>query len=177
MIRDLSTKIRPSNNNARYTFVFCMSGGIAIALLSCILPSYRGIVALLACAFLVVAVAVYSKYVAVTYYYDLSVDNNGVPVFVIRQVMGNRQSTLCRIDVADIVNVEIESASERRKHKTPFEYRKYVYTPTLMPKKTVRLTVHGRYEKSEIIIENENYAEILKQNAKEARALGFGFYE
>ena len=173
MIRELSTKIQPSNNKARYAFAISMSGGIAIALLSSIVPSYQGIVALVACAFIVAAVAIYSKYVAVTYYYDLTVDNNGIPIFVVRQVLGNRQSTLCRIDVADIVKVEVESAKERRKHKTPFEYRKYVYTPTLMPKKSVRLTVHGRYEKAEIIIENENYAEILRKNAEEAREIGF----
>ena len=173
MIRELSTKIQPSNNKARYAFAISMSGGIAIALLSSIVPSYQGIVALVACAFIVAAVAIYSKYVAVTYYYDLTVDNNGIPIFVVRQVLGNRQSTLCRIDVADIVKVEVESAKERRKHKTPFEYRKYVYTPTLMPKKSVRLTVHGRYEKAEIIIENENYAELLMKNAEEARKMGF----
>ena len=173
MIRELSTKIQPSNNKARYAFAISMSGGISIALLSSIVPSYQGIVALVACAFIVAAVAIYSKYVAVTYYYDLTVDNNGIPIFVVRQVLGNRQSTLCRIDVADIVKVEVESAKERRKHKTPFEYRKYVYTPTLMPKKSVRLTVHGRYEKAEIIIENENYAEILRKNAEEAREMGF----
>ena len=173
MIRELSTKIQPSNNKARYAFAISMSGGIAIALLSSIVPSYQGIVALVACAFIVAAVAIYSKYVAVTYYYDLTVDNNGIPIFVVRQVLGNRQSTLCRIDVADIVKVEVESAKERRKHKTPFEYRKYVYTPTLMPKKSVRLTVHGRYEKAEIIIENENYAELLMKNAEEAREMGF----
>ena len=174
MIRDLSTKIKPRNNIARYTFVFCMSGGIAIALLSCILPSYRGIVALLACAFLVVAVAVYSKYVAVTYYYDLTKDNNGTPIFVVRQVTGKRESTLCRIDIADIVKVESEDAKERRKHKTPLEYRKYSYRPTLMPKKTVRLTVNGRYEKAEIIIENELYGDLLKKYAEELRQMGFG---
>ena len=177
MIRELSTKIQPSNNNARYVFVFSISGGVALALLSSILPYYQGIVALVACAFLVVGVAVYSKYVAVIYYYDLSVDNNGIPIFVVRQVIGERQSTLCRIDVADIVKVEVENAKERRNHKTPFEYKKYIYTPTLMPKKSVRLTVHGKYEKAEIIIENEGYAEILQKNAEEARAMGFGYNE
>jgi len=177
MIRELSTKIQPSNNKARFAFAVSMSGGIALVLISSIIPSYQGLVALVACAFIVAAIALYSKYVAVIYYYDLTVDNNGTPVFVVRQVLGNRQSTLCRIDVADIVKVEIESAKERRKHKTPFEYRKYVYTPTLMPKKSVRLTVHGKYEKAEIIIENESYAGILKKNAEEAREMGFGYQE
>lgn len=173
MITEMSTKIQPSNNYARIAYATSMSGGIALALLSTFIPLYKGIVSVFAVVLIAVAIAIYTKYVAVTYYYDITRDNNGAPIFVVRQVMGKRESTLCRIDLADIIKVENENAKERRAHKTPFEYRKYSYLPTLMPKNTVRLTVHGKYENAEIIIENENYGEVLKKYAEEARQTDF----
>ena len=89
-----------------------------------------------------------------------------------RQIVGEKQSTLCRIDIADIVKVENETPGERRKHKTTIGYNKYSYLPTLFPKKTSRLTVEGKYEKSEILIENEHYAELLMKYAELARKMG-----
>ena len=83
--------------------------------------------------------------------------------------MGKRESTLCRIDVADIVSVTHETAAERRSHKTSAGYLKYVYTPTLMPKATSRLIVEGQYEKAEIVIENRLYAEHLLELSRSLR--------
>ena len=110
-----------------------------------------------------------SKYLASVYYYDITKDVNGTPIFVVRQVMGKRESTLCRIDIADIVSVAHETADERRGHKTPAGYLKYVYTPTLAPKETSRLTVVGRYESAEIVIESRLYAEHLMELSRKIR--------
>lgn len=166
---EMSTRVQPSNNYARLIFSIFTSGGICIALVSTLVPMYRGIVALLGAALLVVGITVYSKYLASVYYYDITKDVNGTPVFVVRQVMGKRESTLCRIDIADIVSVAHETADERRGHKTPAGYLKYVYTPTLAPKETSRLTVVGRYESAEIVIESRLYAEHLMELSRKIR--------
>ena len=166
---EMSTRVQPSNNYARLIFSIFTSGGICIALVSTLVPMYRGIVALLGAALLVVGITVYSKHLASVYYYDITKDSNGTPIFVVRQVMGKRESTLCRIDIADIASVEHETRKERRGHKTPAGYVKYVYTPTLAPKETSRLTLNGKYENAEIIIENRLYAEHLFELSRAIR--------
>lgn len=170
MIGEMSTKMYPSNNYARWIFALFTSGGICLALISTFLPKYSGLVAICGVVLLVSAITVFSKYIASVYYYDITFDYNGTPVFVVRQITGNRESTLCRIDIADIVSVERESAKERRAHKTPIGYVKYNYSPTLWPKETSRLIVEGKYEKSEIIIENKLYAEHLARISEELKS-------
>ena len=167
MISEMSTKMQPSNNYARLIFAFFTAGGICLSLLSTFIPRFGGVVALFGAVLLVSAVTVFSKYVAAVYYYDITFDYNDTPIFVVRQIIGKRESTLCRIDIADIVGVQRETAKERRAHKTPIGYVKYNYSPTLWPKETSRLIVEGKYEKAEIIIENELYAENLARISKE----------
>lgn len=172
MITETYIKVKPSNNKARVAFALCVAGGIALSVLSTIIPLYRGLVSLGGVILLVAGVSIFSRYVASVYYYDITHDSYGTPIFVVRQISGKRESTLCRIDLADIVKIEDESAEEKRKHKTPNGYRKYSYVPTLMPKSTTRLTVHSRYEKSEIIIEGgERLSTLLASYAEEARSM------
>ena len=171
MISEMSTKMKPSNNYARWIFSVFTSGGICLALISTFIAQYKGVVAIFGVALLVSAIAVFSKYIASVYYYDITVDYNSTPIFVVRQITGKRESTLCRIDIADIVCVKHESSKERRKHKTPAGYVKYNYSPTLAPKRTSRLTVEGKYEKAEIVIENELYAEHLARISQELKGI------
>lgn len=172
MIIETFIKAEPSNNKARVAFALCLSGGIALALLSTIVPLYKGLVSIGGVILLIAGIALFSKYVASVYYYDITFDSYGAPIFVVRQVSGKRESTLCRIDVADIVKAEKETPKERRKHKTPFGYRKYSYLPTLMPKSTHRLTVHGKYENCEIIIEcGDRLSGLLMEYSEEARRM------
>lgn len=172
MISETYIKIKPSNNNARIAFAFCTSGGIALSLLSTIVPTYRGLVSLGGVVLLVTGIAVFSKFVASVYYYDVSFDSDRTPIFVVRRISGKRESTLCRIDLADIVKVEAEDSKKRKKHKTPVGYSKYIYVPTLMPKNTLRLTVHSRYENSEILIEGDsNLSTLLSTYSEEARIM------
>lgn len=172
MIAEFSVKSKPTNNKARVAFALCMAGGISLALLSTFIPLYKGLVSLVGVALLVAGITVFSKYVASVYYYDLTFDGSGTPIFVVRQIVGKRESTLCRIDIADVINVEDEDSKQRRKHQTPMGYRKYSYLPTLMPKSSTRLTVCGRYEKCEIIIEGgSQFSSLLWQYAEEARKI------
>lgn len=171
MITEFSTRAKSSNNNARIAFFLLLGASVAVFAAYFISPLYKGIIGLVGIALITAAVLIYTKYVSCEYYYDVTHDSDGTPVFVVRQITGKRQSTLCRIAVSDIVTAKMESTAVRRAHRTPMGYRKYAYFPTLVPSETCRLTVSNRYEKAEILIEvNEEFKNLILSYAVEARA-------
>jgi hypothetical protein len=137
-----------------------------------IIQVYRGIVCLIGMVFLITAITLYTKYLSVEYYYDITFDSEGTPLFVVRQLIGKRQTTLCRIGLAEIVRIEREGVKERREHKTPAGFVKYSYLPTLMPEAAYRVITTSRYEKAEILIEiSEEFASLLRAYSLEAREM------
>lgn len=170
MIREFSVKLKPTNNKARTVFIISMSLAFALIMLSTFIPLYKGVVNLVGLSLLVAAVTIYTKYISPIYYYDITFDSEGTPLFVVRQLIGKRQTTLCRIGLAEVVKIEKENATERCSHKTPYGFRKYNYLPTLAPDTTYRLTTMSRYEKSEIVIEaSDEFAELLGVYSAKAR--------
>ena len=135
---------------------------------------YRGVVGLGALAFATTAILMYTKYVSVDFYYDVLADDEDSPLFVVRQRVGKRDVTLCRIDLADVISIKRETAKERKEHKREKNTALYVYGPTLFPEVSYRLTVHSRMGKSEIILEgtDEFFAKIsdYSKEAKQKRA-------
>jgi hypothetical protein len=171
MIREFSVKPKPSNNKARYAFIASMLVSFLLLMTSTLVSSYQGIVSLLGILFLVFALMIYTKYVSPVWFYDITYDTDGVPVFVVRQQIGKRHTTLCRIDLGSIVSVRKESAAERREHKTPQGVVKYTYMPSLDPAVSYRITTSSRYERAEILIESsEEFAGLLTAYAGEARS-------
>ncbi|MBE6644951.1 MAG: hypothetical protein E7612_06200 [Ruminococcaceae bacterium] len=168
-IKDLTVHPKPQNNNAKVAFLITLlisAVGFAVYF---VIEKYRGVVGMFALLTLVTAILFYTKYICPNFYYDITADSDGVPIFVVRQIIGKRQTTLCRIDLANIRALVSEVKEERRAHKTPSGYRKYVYAPTLLPPKVYRITVVGRYEKAEIIIEcSDEFASYLSECVKEA---------
>ncbi len=172
MISEITSKIKSANNNARIAFGILLSAAAATFAVYFIIDRYKGLVGLAGIILITAAVLIYTKYVSAEYYYDVTHDSQGYAIFVVRQITGKRQSTLCRIGLSEIVKVEKETRSERRAHKTPMGYRKYVYTPTLFPKDTYRLSTASRYERSEIIVEiTDSWADMLREYAAEARII------
>lgn len=170
MIREFSVKPKPTNNKARATFVVCTACSFALITLSTFVPLYKGLVSLTGVVLLSFALMLYSKYIAPSYFYDITFDSEGVPLFVVRQLTGKRYTTLCRIALYEIVKIEKQSRDQRRKHKTPFDTKKYFYLPTLDPDTVYRITTSTRYEKSEILIESsEGFADLLVSYSIEAR--------
>ena len=172
MISEFSVHAKPKNKNAVIAFVVLL---LVSALGFCvyfILDSYRGVVGLFALMILTIAILVYTKFIAPAFYYDIATDSDGIPMFVVRQIIGKRQTTLCRLDLADIVSVDYETKEERSHHKTQRGVRKYIYAPTMFPKEIYRITAKSRYESAEIIIEgSEVFANTLKDYAREARKM------
>ena len=170
MIREFSVKPKPSNNKARYIFVFCTSISFALILLSTFIPAYKGMVSLVGVSLLTLALMIYTKYIAPIYYYDITFDSEGNAVFVVRQQTGKRCTTLCRIALSEIVKIEKQNAEQMKAHKTPMGVVKYSYLPTLSPSLAYRITTSGRYERAEILIESsEEFAGLLTSYSSEAR--------
>lgn len=170
MIREFSAKSKPSNNKARALFIICMSGSFAFVLASTFLSLYKGIISLVGVGLFAVALVLYAKYISPIYFYDVTFDSENTPIFVVRQQTGKKISTLCRINLADIVRIEKQTSKERRAHKTPMGVVKYSYLPTLDPAVAYRITLRSRYEKAEILIESsEEFAELLMSYSRQAR--------
>lgn len=172
MISPFSVKPKPQNNYSKGFVIGLLACAAGLCILYLSIEKYKGIVGMLVIGFITAAVLIYTKYVAPIYFYDLTFDSENKPVFVVRQRTGRRESTLCRVDLCNIKRVEKETAEQRRSHKTERGYLKYIYTPTMFPEVTYRLTVSSRYEKAEIVIEITNeLAEALAAFAKEAQEL------
>ena len=172
MINEFSVHPTPTNNKARTIFLVTMIVGIVIAAVSCIIPLYKGIVGLVGFIFIVTALLFYTKYVAIEFYYDIVKDEDGLPLLIVRQTTGKRTSTLSRISLAEVTKVERVTRSERRAHKTERGFLKYNYGPTFSPEAVYRITVLGRYERAEIILEGtDEFANLLREYSKEAREL------
>ena len=172
MIKEISARPTPQNKNAKIGFlIFLLLSAVAFVTYYFI-DRYKGVVGLVGLMALTTGILIYTKYISVQFYYDVVIDSGNNPMFVVRQLIGRRVTTLCRIDLADIIDVKHEGKNERRAHKTARGVRQYVYAPTLFPKETYRLTVKSRYENAEIIIEGTGeFASLLSEYSKEAREL------
>lgn len=172
MIKEFSASPRPSNNKAKASAYILFASAIIIFFVSMKIPHYRGVVSLFATVLLIAGILIYTRYISPLYYYDIMMDSEGTPLFVVRALNGKRETTLCRIALYEIMKVEREDRAARRAHKTPKTHMKYVYVPTLDPDVTCRLTTASRYERSEIIIEaSEEFATLLRNYSIEAREM------
>lgn len=172
MIRPVSVRPKPQNNYAKGLFFALLATAAAISVWYFSLDRYKGVVGMAALCVITAALFVYTKYISQQYIYDITEDYKGSPILVVRAVTGKRESTMCRVDLSSIISVEKESREQRKAHKTPTGYNKYVYSPTVMPDEVYRVTVSSRYEKAEIIIEcSEEFASLLSAYANEAREL------
>ena len=172
MIREFSTHPKPANNNAKIAFLVAILISAVGFVTYFVVDRYKGIIGTVALMVLTTAILFYTKYISPEFYYDITTDAEGTPMFVVRQVIGKRHSTLCRIDLADISSVVKQSAAEKKAHKCVQGYISYVYTPTLMPPTTYLITVSSRYEKAEIRIEGtDEFADLLREYSLEARKM------
>lgn len=171
MIAELSMRVKPKNKYGMIAFLLSLTVGVFLIVFSETLDSYRGVVGAIAVLLFVYALFAYTRYVVREYYYDITVIENE-PLLVVRQLIGSRSTTMCRISLSDITKVETLSLNARGEHKTPTGYLKYNYTVTMFAPSLVRLTVNSRYEKCEILLEGGvELAELLNNYSNEARAL------
>ncbi len=171
MINEFSVHAKPAGNKGKLVFTALMLVAATVVIVSMFLERYKGVVGLVGLIAIVAATWVYTKYVAVEYRYDVTFDSSDEPIFIVRQLIGKRQSTLTNIWLADIISVEMETAEQRRAHKTERDFRRYVYLPTLMCERSCRITVKSRYENAEILVEvTDELADLLRSYSAEARS-------
>ena len=171
-MQEFSVKLTPSNNKARTAFIATLASAFLLFALSMLMPLYRGLISLGGMICLVAALTFYTRYISPIYYYDFTDDGHGTGLFVVRQMVGKRQSTLCRIAFGEIKKVERVTQKSAKAHKTPAGYRKYSYMPTLAPEFYYRLTIENSYEKAEILIEvSDELAERSESYAKDQRTV------
>jgi len=172
VIKESISHPKASNNKAKIAFLVNMLLFLVGFASYIALDKYKGIVALAAICFLTSAILFYTKYLVPVFSYEVMIDTEGTPLFIVRQRIGKREVTLARIEIADIADAKIETREERKKHKTPGGVLKYNYGPTLNPDTVCRIFHSSRYEKSEILIEvSEEYAKMILSYAEIAREM------
>ena len=178
MVKEISVRPKAKNNNAKIAFfatLFLSAIGFVTYFM---MERYRGFVGMVSLMVLITAILIYTKYIAPVFTYDIALDVDGAPIFIVRQTVGRRISTLCRVWLSDVSSIEREDKATRKAHKTPVGFRKYIYAPTMFPSEVYRLTLNGRYEKSEIVIEcSEEFADLLREAVAEAKALNIASEE
>lgn len=172
MIREFSVRPVPKNQNAR-TLFFALLGSAAVAVVaSYFLSSYKGIVQLGALILLVAAVTIYTRYVGAFYTYEVATDGEGTPVFVVNQTSGKRRTALCRLDLADIVDIKALTSADYRTYKPEAGIKRYNYMPTLGPTEMHLMKVRSVRESADVFLElSEEYKTLLLSYAAEARSL------
>ena len=169
MISEFTLKPVAQNKKSVYMFIAFLLGAVASVIVYMTLEKYRGMVGLIAMMFIIAAIFMYTRYMAAQYFYDVTILND-TPLFIVRHKLGKRETTMCRVAIEDIVSVERQTKDDRRSHKTPVEYKRYFYSPTLDPEITYLIVVRSRYEKAEIVVEaNDEFAETLRRYAEIAR--------
>ena len=172
MIKDFSVHPKPQNNNSKKVMWIFYALGAVAAVLSVMLESYRGVAGLVALAFISSGILMFTKYVSVAFYYDIIAEDVDTPMFIVRQRVGKRDVTLCRVDLADIVSVKRETAKERKAHVREQGTAYYVYAPTLNPPVSYRMRVNNAREHAELILEgSDEFFQMVQSIAAEARAL------
>ncbi len=167
-MKEFSVHPKPQNKRAYYTF-YAMLGSAIIAFVPYFaLDKYKGIFSFIAMIFIVAAIYIYTRYLSKAYYYDITAADDGEPLFVVRQLVGKRYSTLCRIEIATMVNIEHISRREGNKPERREGVNRYYYLPTMMPEDYYAITVSSPYEKAEVFIEgSDEFAAMLMAYAKE----------
>lgn len=170
-MRDFSIHAKPTSNKNKLTFLILFSISAMLFVTSGVFDKYKSIVGFIALLFATAAFFVLTKYVLAEYYYDISATDTEDPIFVVRQRVGKRSTTLCRISIRSIVRIEELSRSEYKKHTTEAGYAKYVYSPTLFAEKLIYIKVSSHYEHAELFIEGTTeLAKMLSDYSAQLRA-------
>ena len=170
MSGDFSARPKAQNNNAKILMWVGYIIGFASAFISCFAGSYSRYTVLVAAIGFVLGIVVHTKYVAIELYYDVITIGVEEPIFVVRYKSGRRISTMCNIELADIVSITAESSAERKAYKKERDVGLYNFAPTLFPEKTYRMCVRSIHGKSDLILEgSEEFFQKILQLAAEAR--------
>ena len=166
MINEFSVSPKPPNNKAKVYSLLLFLTGALIIVVSAGLDAYRGLVAVFSLVPFTLAILIYTKYISQKFVYEIFVDTDGEPLFIVRQTAGARSATLCRVALFTVESVEALSPVPKKTKDT----ERFVYCQTLFPKEVILIKISGYRAKSEILIEGNNeFLSLLQQYSQEAR--------
>ena len=169
MISEFRIIPKPENNKAKMLVAVFGSLGGLIFIVSTFIEMYRGVVALVAMGFIIVAITVSVKYILSEFVYELT-SSDGEWLFVVGQRSGKRYTTLCRVSLASVTS--IDKVGRKDAKTVDSSYTRYTYVPTVMPESVYVMTVSNRYERAKVSLQlTDSMAELLRSYAAEARLL------
>lgn len=169
---DFSAQPKPQNKNSKIIMLIFFGIALITAVISVFMSSHRGLVGMVTLGSLTTAILMYTKYVSVTFYYDIMVTGLEEPLLVVRQAVGKRNVTLARVALADIISITRETREERRQYKREKGIILYNYGPTLSPSVTYRLQIRGYNEKADIVLEGtDEFFDKIREIAASARKM------
>lgn len=177
MISELSVRPKAQNKTASRVFYSLLLVGVAFLVVSYTVERYRGLISLGTLISVVAALFIYNRYMSGEYSYEVMFNSSDVPLFVIRKTVGSRTSTLCNLELAAVIAVDVveRGAQVAPPALTAEEMKaakKYNFCPTLAAPRYGRITVNSRYEKAIVLIEgSDEFFDTLRAYAEEARAL------
>lgn len=171
MIKEFSAHAKSSNKKARYIFFACLGSTIIMTLVYMLAWKFKGLIGLVDTIFITATIYIYNRYMGTEYFYDVTFDHMGAPVFLVRHRIGKRETTMCRIDLDAVVNVEKMPAEKRKSYKPDSGVIKYSYYPTMSPDTLYLMTVRSHTEKADVFIEiSDEMADLLLSYSMEARS-------
>lgn len=171
MINEFSLHAVPSNKKANRVVNVCFVLSLVCLVITAFMDKYKGFVGIVLLGFITVALYFYTRYLAARYIYDITTDAEQRPIFVVRSKTGKRVTTMSRIDFYNIKKVERISADDLKNYKPDEGVVKYTYCPSYKPDTMIMLSVRGRFEKADVLIEApDEFMEHLRQIAAEAIA-------
>ena len=170
MITPITIKPEAKNKTGKYVFFACLGSAFIMMAVYMLLDKYQGIAGLAALIFITAAIYIYNRYVSAVYYYDVFLDSADNAVFLIRQMVGKRETTLCRVDLSSIVSVKAMSREDKKAYKPDKDTGRYAYSPTMFPEVIYLLEVRSAYEKADVFVElTEEQAGVLSDYTRIAR--------
>ena len=170
-MNEIIVKPKPQNEKGKRVFLIALIACALTFILSLILPKYAGIVQLVSLILLCISLYFYNRYVGTVYTYELMRDESGDAHFIVRQEVGKRSTTHCRMSLANLraarrmTKEEIREYKRRRTSRTPSADASsnvptpepnvgvYYYGPTFQPESLCLLSFRGRVERADIFIE------------------------
>ena len=169
-IRELSVHARPSNKKAQRISFVLLLGAAACIISCCFILNYQIIPTVFTVVLASTAIMIYTRYIAASYLYDITVGAEGEPIFVVRSRTGRRETTLLRVDLYAIKSIERLTREDKKAYKCDTGVVRYNYCPTLFPDTSVLLTVRSQYENADVFIEiTDEFCEYLSTVSTEAK--------
>ena len=172
MISEITARAKPNSRVQYYLSGALFAVGIVGFLLTNLLDRYVGVAQFCAILPIIAAIFILVKYCLSTPTYDISFNDEGRAMLVVRSVSGRRFHPVCFAFLAHVTSVTAETPEERGAHKTASGCALYTSTASMRPTLTYRVSADTHGSHKEIVLEcSEEFANLIRTYAIEAREI------